>query len=143
MSVKRLSTSMVGSSWASRSRNGRDGWLRISDMDGRHSMASVTVASTEVVSVQGEDAGDDIVKVVDEFVDSMDWQQMSREAFLGARFDAGLAWVSFPDGCGGRGWNRRLQRDVERRFKEHGTPSPTDYSPIGFGSIGPTVMAHG
>ena len=42
--------------------------------------------------------------------------------FLGARFDAGLAWVSFPEGFGGLGLSPDLQGVVERELRVAGRP---------------------
>ncbi|HEY9558308.1 MAG TPA: hypothetical protein VIR58_16345 [Acidimicrobiales bacterium] len=62
--------------------------------------------------------------------------------FLGARFDAGLAWLDFPRGHGGLGASRRWQSFVERRFREAGVPSPM-CNFIGVGMAGPTIAAEG
>jgi alkylation response protein AidB-like acyl-CoA dehydrogenase len=61
--------------------------------------------------------------------------------FLGAQFDAGLAFVSFPEGCGGLGLSPKLQRVVARRIAEAGGPQP----PISIGHMmgAPTIVAHG
>jgi alkylation response protein AidB-like acyl-CoA dehydrogenase len=63
-------------------------------------------------------------------------------AFRGARFDAGLAWVHFPEGEGGLGVAPQLQRRVEDRLRDAGAPAP---DPTGFFQhlAGPTVMTHG
>src|SRR5690606_27859631 len=68
--------------------------------------------------------------------------RMDRLEFLRARFDAGLAWVHFPEGLGGLGAPRELQAVVERELK--GTP---DNDPgrigIGLGMAAPTILAFG
>ncbi len=43
--------------------------------------------------------------------------------FLGARFDAGLAWVSFPVGLGGLGVSPDLQGLVERELRAVDAPN--------------------
>lgn len=67
---------------------------------------------------------------------------MDRLDFLRARFDAGLAWVHFPEGLGGLGASRDLQVAVDRELK--GTP---DNQPgrigIGLGMAAPTILAFG
>jgi alkylation response protein AidB-like acyl-CoA dehydrogenase len=63
--------------------------------------------------------------------------------FLGAQFDAGLAWVQFPEGFGGLGASPSLQRTVDERLKAAGAPSPFPRNPIGFGMGAPTVVTHG
>jgi alkylation response protein AidB-like acyl-CoA dehydrogenase len=64
-------------------------------------------------------------------------------AFLGAQFDAGLAWVSFPEGSGGLGLAPGHQRAIDDRLKEVGAPSPFPRNPIGYGMGAPTVVTHG
>jgi alkylation response protein AidB-like acyl-CoA dehydrogenase len=63
--------------------------------------------------------------------------------FHGARFDAGLAWVHYPEGCGGLGADPDQQGLVERRLAEVGAPSPFATNPIGIGMVGPTIVHHG
>jgi alkylation response protein AidB-like acyl-CoA dehydrogenase len=67
-----------------------------------------------------------------------------RLAFLRARFDAGLAWVHYPEGLGGLGLPRRFQGYVETLLADAGAP---DNDPrrigIGVGMAGPTILAHG
>ncbi|ETK31605.1 acyl-CoA dehydrogenase [Microbispora sp. ATCC PTA-5024] len=76
------------------------------------------------------------------FLAEHDPARMDRLGFLRARFDAGLAWVHFPEGLGGLGTRRDLQAVVERELK--GTP---DNDPgrigIGLGMAAPTVLAFG
>ncbi|MGP3911090.1 acyl-CoA dehydrogenase family protein [Nonomuraea sp. 10N515B] len=65
-----------------------------------------------------------------------------RPAFLRARFDAGLAWVWFPEGLGGLGVTRELQQVVERELA--GTPQiNTGVQGIGLGMAAPTILAFG
>ncbi|MGN9838878.1 acyl-CoA dehydrogenase family protein [Nonomuraea sp. H19] len=65
-----------------------------------------------------------------------------RLEFLRARFDAGLAWVWFPEGLGGLGVARELQQDVERELA--GTPQiDTGVQGIGLGMAAPTILAFG
>jgi len=42
------------------------------------------------------------------------------EAFLGAQFDLGLAWVHFAPGRGGLGLPKDLQRGVDERLRAAG-----------------------
>ncbi|MEW9532162.1 acyl-CoA dehydrogenase family protein [Microbispora sp. NPDC049125] len=67
---------------------------------------------------------------------------VDRLEFLRARFDAGLAWVHFPEGLGGLGAPRGLQAVVDLELK--GTP---DNEPgrigIGLGMAAPTILAFG
>ncbi len=67
-----------------------------------------------------------------------------RLAFLRARFDAGLAWVHFPQGLGGLGLPRSFQEYVDALLAEAGAP---DNDPrrngIGLGMAAPTILAFG
>jgi alkylation response protein AidB-like acyl-CoA dehydrogenase len=64
--------------------------------------------------------------------------------FLRARFDAGLAWVSFPEGLGGLGLPRGLQAVVDAELAAAGAPSNNPRSiGIGLGMAAPTILAHG
>ncbi|MEU6783661.1 acyl-CoA dehydrogenase family protein [Nonomuraea angiospora] len=65
-----------------------------------------------------------------------------RLEFLRARFDAGLAWVWFPEGLGGLGASRELQLVVERELA--GTPQlNVGVQGIGLGMAAPTILAFG
>ncbi|GGO65435.1 acyl-CoA dehydrogenase family protein [Nonomuraea cavernae] len=61
--------------------------------------------------------------------------------FLRARFDAGLAWVWFPEGLGGLGVSRELQQVVERELAH--TPQLSSVQGIGLGMAAPTILAFG
>ncbi|MGY1710608.1 acyl-CoA dehydrogenase family protein [Geodermatophilus sp. SYSU D00758] len=63
--------------------------------------------------------------------------------FLGACFDAGLAWVHFPEGFGGLGVAPGLQGVADGILQGAGGPNPFWLNPMGYGMAGPTVMAHG
>ena len=63
--------------------------------------------------------------------------------FLGARFDAGLAWVWFPEGHGGLGLGPEAQGTVERELAAAGAPNEYERNVIGYGMGAPTVLAHG
>jgi alkylation response protein AidB-like acyl-CoA dehydrogenase len=63
--------------------------------------------------------------------------------FLGAQFDAGLAYVHFPVGHGGLGGDPGLQAIVDQRLGAAGAPSAFRGNPIGFGMGAPTVLTYG
>ena len=65
------------------------------------------------------------------------------QEFLGAQFDAGLAWVHFPEGCGGLGLSPKWQRTIDEALAAAGAPSPYYRNPIGHGMGAPTVVSHG
>ena len=68
---------------------------------------------------------------------------MSTREFLGACFDAGLAWVHFPEGLGGLGVSRGLQARADAILQGAGGPNPFFLNPIGHGMAAPTVLEHG
>ncbi|MFJ2112587.1 acyl-CoA dehydrogenase family protein [Streptomyces sp. NPDC087850] len=67
-----------------------------------------------------------------------------RTDFLRARFDAGLAWVHYPQGLGGLGAPRSLQAVVDAELAAAGAP---DNDPrrigIGLGMAAPTILRFG
>ncbi|MFE9726705.1 acyl-CoA dehydrogenase family protein [Streptomyces sp. NPDC005794] len=67
-----------------------------------------------------------------------------RNAFLAARFDAGLAWVHYPVGLGGLDAPRSLQPVVDAELAAAGAP---DNDPrrigIGLGMAAPTILGYG
>ncbi|WP_113703387.1 acyl-CoA dehydrogenase family protein [Nonomuraea lactucae] len=65
-----------------------------------------------------------------------------RLEFLRARFDAGLAWVWFPEGLGGLGLSRDLQEVVERELA-HTPQLDPGVQAIGLGMAAPTILAFG
>ena len=62
------------------------------------------------------------------------------QKFLGAQFDAGLAWVHFPDGYGGLGLSPKLQNVANQRLGAAGVPLAYARNPIGYGMCAPTVV---
>lgn len=86
----------------------------------------------------------DLRERVDDLLFQHDPGRLSTEEFLGARFDAGLAWVHFPEGLGGLGLPRELNAIVEERLAEAGAPAPdTSRNGIGLGMAAPTLLAFG
>ena len=63
--------------------------------------------------------------------------------FLGAQFDAGLAWVHFPEGCGGLGLSPKLMKPILEIIARAGGPIGGTKNPIGYGMCAPAVMTHG
>ncbi|OBK42433.1 acyl-CoA dehydrogenase family protein [Mycobacterium kubicae] len=64
--------------------------------------------------------------------------------FLGARFDAGLAWVHFPPGFGGLGLPHTYQAQVDAQLAAAGAPpAGGGRNIIGIGMAAPTIAAFG
>jgi alkylation response protein AidB-like acyl-CoA dehydrogenase len=70
-------------------------------------------------------------------------QSTSERDFLGAQFDAGLAFVHFPEGYGGLGVARRLQPVVSTRLRKAGAPTGAGRNAIGYGMAAPTILTTG
>ena len=62
--------------------------------------------------------------------------------FLAACYDAGLAWVHFPEGLGGMGVSRGLQAVADAVLQGAGGPMPLGLNPMGYGMAAPTVREH-
>ncbi|MFM8954510.1 MAG: acyl-CoA dehydrogenase family protein [Actinomycetota bacterium] len=63
--------------------------------------------------------------------------------FLGAQFDAGLAWVHFPVGRGGLGASPKFQKVVNEAVAAADGPSSYARNPIGYGMCAPTIAQWG
>src|SRR6201996_8653858 len=87
---------------------------------------------------------DDIRAKVKEFLAAHDPATTPRLDFLRARYDAGLAWVHYPEGRGGLGAPRALQTVTDKAFRAAGAP---DNDPannvIGLGMAAPTILTFG
>jgi alkylation response protein AidB-like acyl-CoA dehydrogenase len=101
-------------------------------------LGAVTVAEERVSDQERE-----VAARVEELLAAHDPARTSVTAFLGARFDAGLAWVWFPVGLGGLGLPRHTQGVVERALRRAGAPDQSDRNVIGYGMAAPTILTHG
>ena len=63
--------------------------------------------------------------------------------FLGAQFDAGLAWVHFPVSYGGLGASPKHQKIVNEAIAVANGPSSYARNPIGYGMCAPTIAQWG
>jgi alkylation response protein AidB-like acyl-CoA dehydrogenase len=78
------------------------------------------------------------------FLAEHDPHEMPKQDFLNARFDAGLAWVHYPEGLGGLGLSRSLQQLVDAEFAAAGSPgNNAERNAIGVGMAAPTILAYG
>ena len=78
------------------------------------------------------------------FLASHDPAELGKQDFLNARFDAGLAWVHYPEGLGGLGISRTLQSVVDAGFAAAGAPAnDPERNGIGLGMAAPTILAYG
>jgi len=67
----------------------------------------------------------------------------AKHDFWGAQFDAGLAWVHFPEGSGGLAGDPKLQEHIDDRLAEAGAPSNVYENFMLIGMAGPTLVAMG
>ena len=65
----------------------------------------------------------EVEEALEAFLAANDPSALSPVEYRGARYDAGLAWVHFPEGFGGLGVRPELQAVVERRLREAGAPA--------------------
>ncbi|HEX2743575.1 MAG TPA: acyl-CoA dehydrogenase family protein [Streptosporangiaceae bacterium] len=87
---------------------------------------------------------DALAERVRAFLASHDPAQLGKQDFLNARFDAGLAWVHYPEGLGGLGVSRTLQGVVDAEFAAAGAPAnDPERNGIGLGMAAPTILAYG
>ena len=85
---------------------------------------------------------DQVAKIALEVVAEHDPKQVPLPEFLGACYDAGLAWVHFPEGLGGLGTSRGLQAVADNILQGAGGPVPLGLNPMGYGMAAPTVREH-
>jgi len=70
--------------------------------------------------------------------------ETDERTFWGAQFDAGLAWVQFPEGLGGSGVSPRWQAVVDQRINDAGGSTRNRVNNvIGIGMGAATIVAHG
>jgi alkylation response protein AidB-like acyl-CoA dehydrogenase len=67
----------------------------------------------------------------------------SRALFLGAQFDAGLAWIHFPLGHGGLGYPSQMQAVVRRLLDDAGAPNGQRMNTTGYGQGAATIVVNG
>jgi alkylation response protein AidB-like acyl-CoA dehydrogenase len=82
-------------------------------------------------------------EAVEQLLADHDPKQMDKVAFRGAVYDAGLAWIHFPEGWGGMGLAPTHQRIVDAALREAGAPGMDQTQFFGLALAGPTVVSHG
>jgi alkylation response protein AidB-like acyl-CoA dehydrogenase len=97
-------------------------------------------ATTEAGPTTDEDRVD---RLLDQLLAEHDPKTTPVAEFLGAQYDLGLGWISFPEGLGGLGLSPRLQSRINQRLAGAGAPISFARNPIGYGMGAPTVLTHG
>jgi alkylation response protein AidB-like acyl-CoA dehydrogenase len=88
--------------------------------------------------------GQGLRRRVEEFLAAHDPATTERLEFLRARYDAGLAWVHYPEGHGGLGLPQAWQHSVDERFEAAGAPDNSrKTNGIGLGMAAPTILRFG
>jgi alkylation response protein AidB-like acyl-CoA dehydrogenase len=100
------------------------------------------MAVTDVESTPDAEEAE-VLERVERLLAEHDPSTTSPVDFQGAQFDAGLAWIHFPEGRGGLGRSPRLQKVIIERLAEAKAPSSGWSNPIGIGMAAPTVVVHG
>lgn len=96
------------------------------------------------MSAETRDVRADLMARVDRFLAEHPPAETEPLEWLRARFDAGLAWVSFPEGLGGLGLPRALQPEVDDAFAAAGGhDNRFDVNGVGLGMAAPTILALG
>ena len=85
----------------------------------------------------------EILERIDRLLAEHDPKSTDPKTFWGAQFDAGLAWVHFPEGRGGLGLSPRHQVTIQRRLAEAGARDNWALNVIGIGISSPVIIAHG
>ncbi len=86
----------------------------------------------------------DLEERVAKFLASHDPATTERLEFLRARFDAGLAWVWFPERLGGLGLPQEHQAVVDSLLAKAGAPgNDPEKNGIGLGMAAPTILRFG
>lgn len=94
-------------------------------------------------SADRDTQADQLAAEVRDFLAAHDPAATDPLEFLRARYDAGLAWVNFPEGLGGKGLDRSLQADVNDAFVAAGAPdNKSAINVIGLGMAAPTILAY-
>ena len=96
------------------------------------------------MATEQEATARDLTSRVAALIEAHDPATADPQQFLGARFDAGLAWVNFPPGHGGLGLPQNFQAQVNAQLAAAGAPGPdTGRNGIGLGMAAPTIAAFG
>ncbi|MFZ4667660.1 MAG: acyl-CoA dehydrogenase family protein [Microthrixaceae bacterium] len=100
--------------------------------------------STSTVTSTSQDPDETLVaERVEALIAEHDPATTEEQAFLEAQYDAGLAWVHFPEGWGGLGVSPKLQKLVIEAVGRAGGPIGGARNPIGYGMCAPAVVTHG
>jgi len=88
---------------------------------------------------------DELRQRVRKLIAEVDPDKVDMFTFRGAQFDHGLAWVYFPQDCGGLGLNPKMQAIVNDELRKGGKTYYEDLviNPIGIGMGAATLLTYG
>jgi alkylation response protein AidB-like acyl-CoA dehydrogenase len=96
------------------------------------------------MTMDAQTTSQDVTARVTALLEQHDPRSTDAQQFLGARFDAGLAWVNFPEGHGGLGLPQSFQAQVNAELAGAGAAGPeAGRNGIGLGMAAPTIAAFG
>jgi len=96
------------------------------------------------MTMDAQTTSQDLTARVTALLEQHDPRSTDAQQFLGARFDAGLAWVNFPEGHGGLGLPESFQAQVNAELAGAGAAGPeAGRNGIGLGMAAPTIAAFG
>ena len=95
---------------------------------------------SDLLEVGADVQSKQIAELCDQLIEKLPPRTTPAAEFLGAQFDAGLAWVHFPVGHGGLDLAPKHQSLIDAKLRGAGAPSPIARNPIGHGMGAPTVV---
>jgi alkylation response protein AidB-like acyl-CoA dehydrogenase len=89
------------------------------------------------------DAAQLVKERIEALLDAHDPRTEDQTEFRGHQYDAGLAWVHFPEGWGGLGLAPNHQKDIDAALRVAGAKPADSRHFFGLTMAGPTVVTHG
>ena len=99
---------------------------------------AMTIIETPANPASTDPETREVEAAIDALLAAHDPKTTDNIEFRGARYDAGLAWVHFPKGSGGRELRPELNRLVDKRLRAAGA-MPTDPVTFFMALAGPTI----
>ncbi len=96
-----------------------------------------------MTAVEATTDAERVAGLVDQVLAEHDPKTTDKVTFRGALYDAGLAWVHFPEGWGGLGLPPTMQKVVEEKLRAAHAPGIDATQFFGLSLAGPTIVSHG
>ncbi len=101
------------------------------------------MAVTEAPAVSPDTEEALVSETLDRLLAEFPPAETDSRVFLGAQFDAGLAWIHFDEGFGGLGLAAKHQKTINEGIQSVRGPMAYAVNPIGHGMSAPTIYTHG